>query len=254
MNSFRYRRTQSATRAATALAVALAAATLATAASAQQQDAPVFLNLDSAPALPQQAAPAPRAPMPEGASIGDAQEKVRDMAAQAGRSLDELIGGAVTPRTAAEIGEMAARQRRIQMLEDQLKEAKLARELWEELNGDEDTNASKEEIERLHAEKASLEAELIRLSSQQAQTQVRDPDPVVAEITGAAGSMRAKVLVPYMGEFLVEPGSSLPNGMKVEGISKAGVKVTKDGTSRTLAFGTAVPRVRMAPSQAQAGH
>lgn len=250
MNSFRYRRTQSAGRGLAALAAVLAAATLASPAPAQQQKAPAFLNVETTP-LPQQAEPAPRAPLPDGASVSDAQEKVRAMAAEAGRSLDELLGAAVTPRIEAEVGELAERQRRIMLLEYQLKEAKLARELWEEMNGDEETRASQEEIERLHAEKASLEAELVRLTTMQAQRPFNDPDPVVAEITGAAGRMRAKVLVPYMGEFVVEPGFSLPNGMKVEGISKAGVKVSKDGSSRMLAFGNSVPRVRMVPTQPQ---
>lgn len=252
MNSFRYLRTPSASKAAAALAAALAAATLAMPASAQQQDAPVFLNIpDTDLPPPEGIQQSPRTAMPAGASISDAQERVRGMAAEAGRSLEELLGTAVTPRIEAEVGEMAERQRRIMLLEHQLKEAKLARELWTELNGEEDSKASQEEIERLHAEKASLEAEVVRLTAMQVQRQVSDPDPVVAEITGAAGSMRAKVLVPYMGEFIVEPGSSLPNGMKVVGISKAGVKVSKDGSSRMLAFGSSVPRVRAvsAPQQ-----
>lgn len=240
MNSFRFRSSLRPTK--TAIAALVAATALAFPALAQ--DGGLLL-----PDAEEQVKPL--VTLPQGASIDGAQEKVRTMATEAGRSLEDLIGSAVTPSTAAEVGEIAARKRRIMVLQDQLEEAKLAKELWIELNGEQDNEANSEEVDRLYAEKAALEAELIRLQDAQ-NGPATDPDPVVAEITGAAGSMRAKVLVPYMGEFMVERGTTLPNGMKVTAISKTGVVVnTEAGARKTLAFGTSVPRARMNVQPAQ---
>ena len=106
----------------------------------------------------------------------------------------------------------------------------------------------------LEAEKADMQSELTRLRDQVSRNAVErrkltaDPDPVVAEITGAAGSIKAKILIPYMGEVIARPGETLPNGQKIVGMSGAGVKVQKaDGTSVTLGFGTEVPRTRPLP-------
>lgn len=239
MNSFHYRKNLASKA---AFAVLLASVTLALPAYAQE--------VGPAPdiALPAADGKTPQKPvvvLPAGATIDGAKDKVRSMATEAGRSLDELIGSAVTPRTETEVGEIAARQRRIMVLEDQVREAKLAKELWVEVNG-KDEQKNSEEIDRLQAEKTSLQAEIVRLTAAQIAKPAKDPDPVVSEVTGAAGSMKAKVLVPYMGEFMAERGTSLPNGMKVADISKNGVTVTDGGVRKVLAFGTVVPRNRPA--------
>ena len=70
------------------------------------------------------------------------------------------------------------------------------------------------------------------------------PKPLVASVHGSGGSLRAVVLVPYVGQFTVRAGSSLPGGMKVVSISDAGVTVSKDGKRIPLAFGTEVPRIQ----------
>ena len=237
MNSFRY------LSSASLLAVVLAAAVPAAA-----QNAPLTLPGDV------QAAPRPPVSLPDGATLGGSQEAVRNMATEAGRNLDELIGQSLTPREEAHVGELAERQRRIQALTSQVEEAKLARELWVLLNGED--SSKDEEIENLQAERDMLEAEVEFLKQQQQITQTTaprvDPDPVVAEIVGSGGSVTATVLVPYAGRYQVRRGSELPNGMKVTSISPSGVTVTtQSGGTKTLGFGTSVPSVRavqIAPS------
>lgn len=238
MNSFRCLRRMQTKAAAAAILAALAL-------PAYAQQAPADMPVPGQLVLPGAEEPAPPpVALPKGASIDGAQDKVRNLASEAGKSLDDLVGSAMTPRSKAEVGELANRQRRLMDLEYQLKEAKLAKELWVELNGD-DSKEKDEEISRLQGEKESLQAEIVRLSSAQMSTvKVADPDPVVAEITGAGGTMRAKVLVPYSGEFMVERGTTLPNGMKVLGVSKEGVTVAAGEVRKTLAFGSAVPRSR----------
>jgi len=239
MNSFRCLRKMQTKVAAAAILAALAL-------PAYAQQAPADMPAPAQLVLPGADEPAPPpVALPKGASIDGAQDKVRNLASEAGKSLEDLVGNAMTPRSKAEVGELANRQRRLMDLEYQLKEAKLAKELWVELNGD-DSKEKDEEINRLQGEKESLQAEIVRLSSAQMSSSVKiaDPDPVVAEITGAGGMMRAKVLVPYSGEFMVERGTTLPNGMKVLGVSKEGVTVAVGEVRKTLAFGSAVPRSR----------
>lgn len=238
MNSFRCLRKLQTNAAAAAILAALALP-----AHAQQAPAPAPAEL-TLPGADEKAPPPPVA-LPKGASIDGAQDKVRGLAAEAGKSLEDLVGSAMTPRSKAEVGELANRQRRLMDLEYQLKEAKLAKQLWVEINGD-DSKEKDSEISRLQGEKESLQAEIIRLTSMQMQSTARtaDPDPVVAEITGAGGSMRAKVLVPYSGEFMVERGTVLPNGMKVVSVGKDGVTVMSGDVRKPLAFGSAVPRSR----------
>lgn len=242
-------------------AFAALAASLAFSVPAMAQNAPMLPPAGmAAPTLP--GAPGFNAPaaaekpiaLPQGATIGGSGEKVRDLATQAGRSLEELIGSAVSTRGEAEIGAMAERKRRVMMLEYQLEEAKLAKQLWVELNGEQEGNS--EEIERLHAEKASLEAELVRVQATRLAPPPSDPDPVVAEVTGAAGSYRAKILIPYAGQVMATVGSTLPNGMKVTGISKDGVNVRGPSGNKVLTFGDSVPKtrpVKASPSAAASG-
>lgn len=70
------------------------------------------------------------------------------------------------------------------------------------------------------------------------------PKPMVASIHGSGGSLRAVVLVPYVGQFTVRSGSQLPEGMRVVSVTDGGVVVVKDGKRFPLAFGTVVPGMR----------
>lgn len=79
------------------------------------------------------------------------------------------------------------------------------------------------------------------------------PKPLVASVHGSGGSLRAVVLVPYVGQFTVRSGSGLPGGMKVVSVSDAGVVVVKDGKRFPLAFGTEVPRVQPASAMGLPG-
>lgn len=79
------------------------------------------------------------------------------------------------------------------------------------------------------------------------------PKPLVASVHGSGGSLRAVVLVPYVGQFTVRSGSGLPGGMKVVSVSDSGVVVVKDGKRFPLAFGTEVPRVQPASALAIPG-
>jgi len=238
MSSFRYRRNSPLAKAALSAAVVVG---LAGSATAQE------ISLPDAGGLPQASpgqtiAPPPAAvALPEGATIDGSREKIQTIAREAEKSLEDLIGSSVIPRTEAEVGEMAARKRRIMMLEDQLKEARLAKELWLELHGEQEENS--DELKRLEEENAELEAKLEQLRTAPVSLS-SEPDPVVAEIVGSSGKLQARILVPFAGEIRASAGTVLPNGMTVSSISGSGVRVTKDGTTKILPFGTSVPKYR----------
>ncbi|MFC6050866.1 type IV pilus biogenesis protein PilP, partial [Methylobacterium hispanicum] len=73
------------------------------------------------------------------------------------------------------------------------------------------------------------------------------PKPLVASIHGSGGSLRAVVLVPYVGQFTVRAGTQLPEGMRVASVTDNGVEVVKNGKRFPLAFGTVVPGMRPQP-------
>lgn len=189
------------------------------------------------------AAPESR-PLPKGASIGDAGERVRALSAEGTKNLDQLVGDAVTKREKADVEALTERKRRIMLLEDTLKEAKLAKAIHEELNG-KDSEKESAAIKKLEEEKAKLEQQL-RDSTQPSALQAKqaDPPPVVSAINGGPGGTVATILVPYSGVVYGKVGTVLPNGMKVVSISRNGVVVDQDGVRTTLALGDFVPRVR----------
>lgn len=181
--------------------------------------------------------------LPQGASISDAQNRVQSLAAEAGKALDGLVGNAVTDREKAQIEALSERKRRILVLEDQLKEAKLAKQIWKELHGDEDKD--NEQVKKLEEEKRMLIEQLKMLESSASTSKPEpEPMPVVSSISGAAGAAKAVILVPFVGTVHAQVGTLLPNGMKVASVSRGGVVVEKDGTKVGLAFGSSVPLVR----------
>jgi polyhydroxyalkanoate synthesis regulator phasin len=243
-------------------AVAVLAALLSSVAAsavAQEIPAPPALSAqqvrDAAinPALAPTGGQAPAAALPPDASLGEANERVKAMSSEADQMLDRLVDGALTNEAGkTTVEEMSASDLRIMHIEKKLQEAKLVAEYWETVSGKD--HRADEKIKALEAEKADMQNELTRLREQASKLAVErrrvtaDPDPVVAEITGAAGSIKAKILIPYMGEVIARPGDTLPNGQKITGISATGVKILKaDGSSAVLGFGTSVPRSRPLP-------
>lgn len=258
MNSSRYpRRTR---KAVAALALLLSSA--AAVAVAQEMPAPPALDTTQRAVLANQnpegangsVPAAPSIALPADASLGEANERVKAMSSEADQLLDRLVDGALSNEAGkTTVEEMSGSNIRIMQLEKKLAEAKLVAEYWETVSGKD--HRADEKIKGLEEEKAEMLSELTRLREQVSKNAAErrkvqaDPDPVVAEITGAAGSVKAKILIPYMGEMIARTGDVLPNGQKVTGISNTGVKVQrKDGSAALLGFGTSVPSTRPASS------
>nr|WP_250807637.1 hypothetical protein [Neorhizobium tomejilense] len=191
----------------------------------------------------------PEYKLPEGANIGDANDKIKKLSSQGAQSLKELQGNAVSNKR--EMNDIETRSkdlREIQQLEMLVKKAELSKELYKVINGDEDKN--KEELETVKTERDELSIQVKSLEEQlvatnkQLQTQTtapKDPNPVIVSIVGASGKLSAKLLVPYYGETTVAPGDVLANGQTVTSVTANGVTVSKDGESAKLSFGTSVP-------------
>lgn len=188
--------------------------------------------------------------LPAGATIGDAEERNKALAAESARKLDELTGDALSDkRENNDAQTLAQRQRQLMDVEYKLKLAKLSKELWKTLNGEDSEKEG--QIKELEAKIADLNAQNEALKTRSAQLAASvpgggaaDPDPVVASVTGAGGSIEAKILVPYVGEVFAHKGDTLPGGQKIVSISQSGVTVSKDGATRVLAFGSSVPKIR----------
>lgn len=236
------------------LAAALAVLLCSTA-GAFAQDAAIKLRDGQRPGDP--VVSVPELSIPADASLGESNARVKALASEADQGLDRLVEGAITSEgNKANVDETAKSKERLMLLEQKLAEAKVAVEYWETVNGKD--HRADEKIKALEAEKSGMEKELSDLRQQlsKAVTERKaiptDPDPVVADITGAAGSVKAKILIPYMGEISAKRGDVLPNGQKVISITSSGVTVARqDGTPVVLGFGKTVPAVR--PVSAGAG-
>jgi type IV pilus biogenesis protein PilP len=269
MNSFRFRSKPSVN-----LGLALAASFLLSA-SAIAQTIPAPPALPPAPQVapqvrpitnpvqPQQYAPQASAPvqqfdaperrlaLPPGANIGDAASRVRSIASEASKSLDELVGSGLAPREQFDVDALGERQRRVMLLKDQLEEAKLAKQIWQELNGKDSAEDDKnsEKVKKLQEEKEFLEKRLKEADEKSTAQAAPGADgagdiPVVSSINGAGGSATARILIPFAGVVTATSGSTLPNGMKVVSIAPSGVIVSRNGASFTLPFGSSVPRFK----------
>lgn len=187
--------------------------------------------------------------LPQGAGLGAADLQVKKLSEDGARALDELVGQAVSSER--ELNDIEARsedQRIINTLEMKLEQAKLAKELHETLNDDEEKALEAVTLERdqLRAQIKALEEQLTstakRLRAQS--VDAAEAAPVIVGIAGSNGDLTARLLVPYSGEVVVRRGDTLSDGSRVVSITARGVSVSKDGATRELAFGTAVPARR----------
>ncbi|MDW9479058.1 hypothetical protein GOB57_10320 [Sinorhizobium meliloti] len=185
--------------------------------------------------------------LPEGASVGDANEKIKKLSSDGAKSLQELVGASIdNQRENVDVEARSGDKREIEALKVQVEKAKLAKELYQIINGDEDKNQAeletvKAERDELSVQVKSLEEQLAE-TSKQAQSRSQDePNPVIVSVTGSAGNLSAKLLVPYYGEANVRKGDVLANGQTVASITPNGVTVVKDGQAAKLGFGTSVP-------------
>jgi type IV pilus biogenesis protein PilP len=261
MSSFRCLRKSRINFAATAALFAIVVA-----APAVAQQAPQVPQLPNAAplALPGDVnggpirAVAPEKGLPVGATLSDADQRVRAMAAEASRDLDDLASGALSSaRENNDVNTKSIRSNQIMDLDHQIAIAEKSKKLWTILNGEESEKEG--EIKELEAKVSALTAEKEALAkrAEAASLLARqtvanpDPDPVVSSVMGAAGNARAEVLVPYSGRFTVKVGDTLPNGQKVVSIGSNGVTVSKDGERKVLSFGDSVPSVRPARNASQ---
>lgn len=254
MSSFRCLRKSRINFAATAALFAIVSAAPAIAQDVPQvpqlpNAAPVNLP-DVANGGPLVAQPAVKG-LPAGATLSDADQRVRAMAAEASRDLDELAAGALSDaRENNDVATKATRSNQIMDLDHQIAIAKKSKELWTILNGEESEKEG--QIKELEAKVSSLTAEKDALAkrAEAASIIARNtianpaPDPVVSSVMGSAGNARAEVLIPYTGKFTVKVGDILPNGQKVISIGSTGVTVAKGGERKVLSFGDSVPSVR----------
>jgi hypothetical protein len=263
MSSFRCLRKSRTNLAATAALFAIVSAVPAVAQQAPQvpqlpTSAPIALpgNVNGGPV----GVAAPVKGLPDGATLSDADQRVRAMAAEASRDLDELAAGALSSvRENNDVLTKSVRQNQIMDLNHQIEIAKKSKELWTILNGEDSEKEG--EIKELEAKVSALTAEKEALSkrAEAASLLARqtasnpDPDPVVSSVMAAAGNARAEVLVPYSGKFTVKVGDTLPNGQKIVSIGSTGVTVSQDGERKVLSFGDSVPSVRPARNAQMTG-
>ncbi|MCV9965049.1 hypothetical protein OIU34_24435 [Pararhizobium sp. BT-229] len=187
--------------------------------------------------------------LPEGASVGDANDKIKKLSSDGAKSLQDLVGASIdNARENVDVEARSGDKREIEALKTQVEKAKLAKELYQIINGEDDKN--KAELETVKAERdelsvqvKSLEEQLVE-TSKQVQSQAKnsdEPNPVIVSVTGSGGNLNAKLLVPYYGETTVRKGDVLANGQTVASITPNGVTVVRDGETAKLGFGTSVP-------------
>lgn len=258
MNSFRHLRKSINAAAACAVLLSTVAVLPASAQEAAPLNAVEMRNGQEAENQRRVVAPEmPSVALPEDASLGEANARVKALASEADEGLDRLVEGALSSEQGkTAVSDWAASNDRIMLLDSKVREAELAVKYWETVKGKD--HRAEEKIKDLETVNADMDKELKALREQvsRAVTEKKsvavDPDPVVAEITGAAGTMRAKVLIPYMGEVMASRGDTLPNGQKITKISAQGVTVIRiDGSSALLGFGNTVAKTR--PLSAGAG-
>jgi type IV pilus biogenesis protein PilP len=248
MNNYHFRKMPFGVKAA--LAVLMATSGISTA-YAQQAAPQAELVLPGAAqsATDADKAAQPNFKLPDGASVGDANEKIKKLSSDGAKSLQDLVGAAVdNDRENVDVEARSSDKREVEALKVQLEKAKLAKELYQVINGDEDK--SKAELETVKTERDDLEIKVKSLQDQivEANKQVQaqspqgagDANPVIVSVTGAGNNLQAKLLIPGFGETTARKGDTLPNGQKVSSITPRGVTVSRDGKSATLAFGTSV--------------
>lgn len=153
-----------------------------------------------------------------------------------------------------ELDEISEQQRQIRLLQLKQERATLAMKLWETLydprKEEKDAGKSGKDAEAKKNESAQIEPVKPPPVPQQpaqggeAMQAMRNslPFPKVVEIFGTNRSLTGVLLVPYIGEMNVVPGTVLPGGRRVVRITTDGVFVS-DPTLGTvpLGYGDSVP-------------
>lgn len=243
MSNFRYPRNS--LRNAALAATLLAAVSFGQAVAQEPDD----LQIDEAPAQSQAVKPGQVQDykLPEDASLADSEDKIKELSKASADKLRNLVGESLgNSRENSDIDARSADKREIEELTHQLAKAKLAKELYKTIAGDEDQ--TKKELDTAKAERDELSIQVKALEEQletankalaTQQTKKSAPNPVVARISGTAGNLSARLLVPGYGEMVVRSGDVLPSGQTVS-VTDKGVSVNADGHSIRLAFGTSV--------------
>ena len=195
-----------------------------------------------------QAAPLPSYNLPEGASLEDVNSKLQELSSEGARSLQSLVGNSTSVREMNDIEDRSADQREINKLTLSLEKARLAKELFKTINGDDqnfkaELEAVKAERDALAVQISAIEQQLIRTTKLMAEQSSGSNvvNPVVVRIVGAANDLTATLLVPVTGQTIVKVGDMLSNGQTVSSITPKGVSVSS-GSSKNfkLSFGTSV--------------
>lgn len=184
--------------------------------------------------------------LPVDASVdnNDAEKMSND----AQKNLDQLIGNA-TQNEVVNTDAKLEIQRQTEIIAAKLELAKKAKELWVTLHGEQEAESQKK-VQELQQQVNDLQEQLkssnakLATDSEQSGISNNDPLPVVSSILGAGGKVKAKILVPYVGEMDAYQGMQINDSLKVVSISETGVKVSKNGKIYQLAFGNSVPRER----------
>lgn len=178
------------------------------------------------------------------APAGQIQQKLEALRVRAEERLGQLDNAAPIV-SGSQLQQMQQRQLRIRDTLMMLQEAKALGDIMKQLDDMGGGGGAKSgPIPSEEDTKYKIDEAVQQALAQRKLEEENAPKPLVASVHGSGGSLRAVVLVPYVGQFTVRPGSSLPGGMKVVSISDAGVTVSKDGKRIPLAFGTEVPRIQ----------
>ncbi|MGU3404491.1 type IV pilus biogenesis protein PilP [Methylobacterium brachiatum] len=187
-------------------------------------------------------------PGPAGLGVGEApagqiQQKLEALRVRAEERLGQLDNAAPIV-SGSQLQQMQQRQLRIRDTLMMLQEAKALGDIMKQLDDMGGPGAKAGPAPSEEETKHKIDEAVQQALAQRKLEEENAPKPLVASVHGSGGSLRAVVLVPYVGQFTVRQGSSLPGGMKVVSISDAGVTVSKDGRRIPLAFGTEVPRIQ----------
>ena len=180
------------------------------------------------------------------APSGQIQQKLEALRVRAEERLGQLDNAAPIV-SGSQLQQMQQRQLRIRDTLMMLQEAKALGDIMKQLDDMGGSGAAKTGPAPSEEDtKRKIDEAVQQALAQKKLEEDNAPKPLVASVHGSGGSLRAVVLVPYVGQFTVRQGSGLPGGLKVVSISEAGVTVVKDGKRIPLAFGTEVPRIQPA--------
>lgn len=202
------------------------------------------------PGVPQQ--PAPMQPGVADGQSNPLQQRMETLRTRVEEKLGQL-DNATPALSGSQLQQMQRRQLRIRETLMMGQEAKALAEVMKQLDemGGEGGKAGPAHSEE--DTKRKIDEAVQQALAQKKLEEDNAPKPLVASVHGSGGTLRAVVLVPYVGQFTVRSGSGLPGGMRVVSVSDNGVVVVKDGKRFPLAFGTEVPRIQPASAVGLAG-